>query len=136
MGDCEESVLSKVTLVSGARGVVGYPLCEEFKRRGCHVVAVSRNDYATEEGLKWDMEYEKLTPIAAIESIDTMVHCAPIWLLPRHLQSLANLGLRRLIVFSSSFTIYVSFCIIQRNLVYINILTKYIINEFFVESIK
>ena len=102
MGDCEESVLSKVTFVSGARGVVGRPLCEEFKRRGCHVVAVSRNACATEEGLKWDMEYEELTPIAAIESIDTMVHCAPIWLLPRHLQSLANLGLRRLIVFSSS----------------------------------
>lgn len=102
MGDCEEGILTKVYLVSGARGVVGQPLCEEFERRGCRVVAVSRNTIDSDYGLKWDMEREDLPPVTAIESIHTMVHCAPIWLLPRHLQSLANLGLRRLIVFSSS----------------------------------
>jgi nucleoside-diphosphate-sugar epimerase len=107
MGDCEEGVLSKVVLLSGARGVVGQPLWEEFERRKCRVVPVSRSVVDSSAGIKWDMEHEDFLPIEGIARegstpIDTMVHCAPIWLLPRHLPSLAHHGLRRLIVFSSS----------------------------------
>jgi nucleoside-diphosphate-sugar epimerase len=117
MGDCEEGVLSKVILLSGARGVVGQPLWEEFERRKCRVVPVSRSVVDTSAGIKWDMEHEDFlskegtakegtvregTVREGATPIDTMVHCAPIWLLPRHLPSLAHHGLKRLIVFSSS----------------------------------
>jgi nucleoside-diphosphate-sugar epimerase len=91
--------LSKTTLIAGARGVVGQPLCGALERIGHRVIRVSRSDASSENKLKWDMANESLPVIGPI---DAMVHCAPIWLLPDHLQSLADFGLKRLIAFSSS----------------------------------
>jgi len=96
-------------LVTGARGVVGTPLCKALGEAGEHFVAVSRShdhrggDHQT---LKWDLSQ---TPDSSpglsndtLGGLHSLIHCAPIWLLPAHLDQLERCGLEQLVVFSST----------------------------------
>ena len=88
--------MSKTVLLTGSRGVVGPSLRQALEEDGCQVVPVSR---ARASGLRWNMAHP-WTP-ANIQA-DTMIHCAPIWLLPTHIEELAKCGIKRLIAFSST----------------------------------
>lgn len=89
-------------LVTGARGVVGTPLLEKLNNSGSTVLAVSRSPTGV-SGLQWDMQ----SPLdadahAALSGLHSVVHCAPLWLLPPHLTQLHQSGMRRLVAFSST----------------------------------
>ena len=98
-------------LVTGATGLVGHYLLSRLCAAGFDVHAVSRRprDEAESEALspgrasraRWislDLTHGELSlvPVACL------FHAAPIWLLPRLLSPLADLGLRRLVAFSST----------------------------------
>ena len=87
-------------LVTGAKGVVGEPLCRELIRRGTPFRAVSRSARDEDNALKWDMELP--FPMQRADAFSAMVHCAPLWLLPAHLEALYAQGMRALVVFSST----------------------------------
>lgn len=68
---------------------------------------VSRQSQGYEENgakqIQWDLN-QPLDPtlLHQLEGLNTLIHCAPIWLLPDHLETLNGAGLQRLIVFSST----------------------------------
>lgn len=102
-------------LVTGANGVVGQPLIQKLLQRGDQLLSVSRAPMSHNDDnqpslaqsalaqLKWDLNSE-LSEATALKlaGIQTLIHCAPIWLLPQHLPALADLGLKRVVVFSST----------------------------------
>jgi nucleoside-diphosphate-sugar epimerase len=117
-------------LVTGATGVVGRWLLPCLCEAGFAVTAISRHTLAgqgrgarsfgcPEEGpgrIRWlslDLAHgwpalpppplaDRLTAEPGLEPVATLVHAAPIWLLPQVLPKLADLGLRRLVAFSST----------------------------------
>jgi len=85
-------------LITGAGGVVGGPLhsrCLEMER---DVVAAGRTRRAS-AWLSWDMTGG---PPDTRERFQCLVHTAPLWLLPAHLPALADLGVKRVVAFSST----------------------------------
>ncbi len=90
-------------LVTGAKGVVGQPLVERLTADGDAFIAVSRQTSRSKQNVQWDLTLEPdATTLATLNSVATLIHCAPIWLLPKHLESLRAAGINRLIVFSST----------------------------------
>ena len=93
-------------LLTGANGVVGYPLCQrlELDRVSYHRVSrIADSGHVSE--LQWDLQQvpsEQLLSKLKSTNTDTVIHCAPIWLLPNHLKTLFDTGIRRIIAFSSS----------------------------------
>lgn len=88
-------------LVTGAKGVVGTPLCKELGKRELPYLAVSRS--SNNESLQWDLNQPSSgEELALMSDIDTLIHCAPIWLLPQHIAALAHAKLTRVIAFSST----------------------------------
>jgi len=90
-------------LLSGANGVIGYPLVLRLKKDQINFKVLSRKQ--TDIGWQWDLQnqipghiVDELTEFAP----NTLLHCAPIWLLPKHLPFLKQVGVQRMIVFSSS----------------------------------
>ena len=45
---------------------------------------------------------EAFIPSIQKAGVDTLVHCAPLWLLPQHIAALADAGVQRVIAFSST----------------------------------
>lgn len=91
-------------LVTGANGVVGKPLCDTLRAQGSAFVSVSRAiDSAVPESISWDMQ-DSLSEVNRVKlsQVDTLIHCAPIWLLAKQLKGLSQIELKRLIVFSST----------------------------------
>lgn len=87
-------------LVTGARGVVGTPLCAALREQSRAFTSVSRS---TGDGVCWDLRHPlNDEQIAQLKNLTTIFHCAPIWLLPEHIEQLAKLGLQRVIAFSST----------------------------------
>lgn len=97
----------KNVLVTGASSIIGQPVCNELTAAGYPVLAVSRKISRTEHDVvSWDMVSGKGDELI-VERINRkdgfdLVHCAPIWFLPKQIEWLASIGLRRIIVFSSS----------------------------------
>ncbi len=96
-------------LLTGANGVVGYPLRSQLSDQGFSYFSVSRNSdvsnnaFVSPSSLNWDLERSMPDTLKeSLSACDTLIHCAPIWLLPKHLNSLKQLGIKRLIVFSST----------------------------------
>ncbi len=97
-------------LLSGANGVVGFPLKSRLVELGHELVTISRHGSETKASksanhvvVQWDLSNSMPNTIRdKLLSIDVLIHCAPIWLLPAHLDALKALGLSRLIVFSST----------------------------------
>ncbi|AHE98549.1 NAD-dependent epimerase/dehydratase family protein [Thioalkalivibrio paradoxus] len=89
-------------LVTGAAGVVGHFLLPRLVAAGLEVHALSRVDRFT-EGVCWHRgDLEQPTRTNGLPPADAAVHLAPIWLLPPILPRLRELGVRRLIAFSST----------------------------------
>ncbi|MBX2849728.1 MAG: NAD-dependent epimerase/dehydratase family protein [Acidiferrobacterales bacterium] len=91
-------------LITGANGVVGNPLVQRLKQLGFEVVSVSRRS-AKISSLQWNLSedaQESHMEYLGSANVVTLIHCAPIWLLPRHLSKLASVGIQRMLVFSST----------------------------------
>ena len=87
-------------LVSGANGVVGNPLCMRLASEGLAFKTISRSAAGS---IQWDLQEIASDPVLRqLSGFDTLIHCAPIWLLPAHLDQLKEAGFARLIVFSST----------------------------------
>ena len=94
-------------LLTGANGVVGYPLKLKLVEQGSDIISVSRQAMTTQDSrelsLQWDLEQSMSGEVKAdLQSCHALIHCAPIWLLPAHLNDLKALGFARMIVFSST----------------------------------
>lgn len=91
-------------LVTGGNGVVGVPLCQALAEQGLSFLSISRTPSAADgAALRWDLTQPlSSSQRAKLNACDTLVHCAPIWLLPQHLPALSELGIKRLVVFSST----------------------------------
>ena len=91
-------------LVTGARGVVGTPLCEALKGSNMGFLPVSRS--GGEGAFQWNLASEsEIVPVSlkdSLKGIQSLIHCAPIWLLPTHLMLLKECGLEQIVVFSST----------------------------------
>jgi len=60
----------------------------------------SNSKYAiSKHVLQWDMQSDKQPQI---NNVQTLFHCAPIWLLSKHIAYLASVGINRIIAFSST----------------------------------
>lgn len=90
-------------VVTGAKGVVGMPLCQRLSDEGRVYISVSRQAGNSLTHLQWDLTQ---MPGGAIEpqllQATSLIHCAPIWLLPPHLDTFANAGIKNMVVFSST----------------------------------
>lgn len=94
-------------VVSGATSVLGAPLIKALQTDGQQVVSISRQT-ADESSLQWDLQASDLQwqqqwrqRIPDDQPV-TFLHCAPIWLLPNHIERLAQNGVNRLVAFSST----------------------------------
>jgi len=84
-------------LLTGAAGVVGTPLAERGEAAGLDVVRAGRRQRGT-GWLAWDMS-RAAYPGAAVDGV---VHAAPLWLLPDHLERLAAAGANRVVCYGST----------------------------------
>ncbi len=95
----------RTVLVTGASGIVGYPLLPLLAAAGFQVLAMSRQaaDSNSAAGVRWiaaDLErahYGSAPPAAAV-----LIHAAPLWLLHRHLPRFFDCGVSRVVAFSST----------------------------------
>ena len=90
-------------LVTGAKGVVGKPLCERLNNDDRSHFAVSRKASGSKWQLQWDLTQPPSKDVRVrLSPVSSLIHCAPIWLLPAHLPLISELAIKRLIVFSST----------------------------------
>ena len=90
-------------LVTGANGVVGIPLCQALKQRQLEFLSVSRTASNRDQILRWDLQTAAdAAMISRLSGVQTLIHCAPLWLLPKHIDALEQAGVRRVLAFSSS----------------------------------
>ncbi len=88
-------------LVTGANGVVGRPLVLKLAELNTNYLSVSRKQL--ENHLQWDLGSDlNAEQRAGLIGCTELLHCAPIWLLPRHLPVLYDRGVRRVVAFSST----------------------------------
>lgn len=89
-------------LITGAAGVVGHFLLRRLRDAGFEVHALSRCP-RTGAGVIWhrgDLQtggWERGLP-----PVEAMIHAAPLWFLPQNLPALRQIGVSRLIAFSST----------------------------------
>lgn len=92
-------------ILTGARGVVGCPLSQRLRAEARPFKAVSRaaSNQKGENLVCWDL-HRAMSPQQAAEltAATTLIHCAPIWLLSARITDFITLGVRRVIVFSST----------------------------------
>ena len=90
-------------LVAGAKGVVGQPLVMRLQQDTTPYLAITRSKPSQQNQMQWNMD-NPLTNAQRqqLSHITTIIHCAPIWLLPAHLPRLTDTQLKRIIVFSST----------------------------------
>lgn len=97
--------IPKAVFVTGASSIIGKPVSRQLSSNGYQVTEISRG-LSSESALSWDMVTSdgKELLVDKLSGLDgfSLIHCAPIWFLPKQIEWLISLGLRRVIVFSSS----------------------------------
>lgn len=89
-------------LVTGAAGVVGQPLLAELRNRDLPYIAISRNKDANGYVI-WNLDDDlNEATKARLQGCKMIVHCAPLWLLPRHIDAFVQAGISKVIAFSST----------------------------------
>lgn len=87
-------------VVTGAHGVVGHPLVQRLTAAGSAFKTVSRGLNAD---IQWDLHQPPTDAnLAALQGANALIHCAPIWLLPQHIETLETAGVSRVVAFSST----------------------------------
>ena len=91
-------------LVTGATGVVGPFVVRRLLEAGYHVRAITRRSPPEANGpaLAWETLDLEQAFDPARPGPETLIHAAPLWLLPPVLGALARSGLRRVVAFSST----------------------------------
>ena len=95
------NALNGAVLVSGVSGVVGQPLVNRLRELGYAVYETRRRPAEAEDAstIGWDLESD-ISP--SLPALAYYVHCAPVWVLPNNIPTLASAGVERIIAFSSS----------------------------------
>ena len=103
------SATMKTVLITGATGQVGTCVMRQMLKHNKHIIALRHKQKIPFEGanttwIKAELESTKQNalPLTAETQLDAIVHTAGIWLLPPHLDRLAEAGLKRVICFSST----------------------------------
>lgn len=84
--------------MTGAGGLVGRPLAERCQSTGLDVIRAGRRN-SGDGWLAWDMA---AAPCNLDGRLDSVMHAAPLWLLPDHVEALAAMGVERIVCFSST----------------------------------
>ena len=92
-------------LVTGAKGVVGAPLCEALSKSGQDFLSISRHSN-NRDSIIWDLlcpsDNNRTSLKLSLKGATRLIHCAPIWLLPANLEFIKELGVKQIVVFSST----------------------------------
>jgi nucleoside-diphosphate-sugar epimerase len=94
-----------VVIVTGATGLVGRYLLPLLVDNGFEVHAVSRHGGPTGGPVQWwkrDLEVPTGVDESRPRRADVVIHTAPLWLLPAWMKTFFDLGVRRLVAFSST----------------------------------
>ncbi len=100
-----ESLKDKHFLITGASSQIGLCLIGLLLASGSKVMAFSRETPSPllHPHLTWRQFDLGLKSFAEEEAVSmTLIHTAPIWLLPAQIERLAQLGIRRVVAFSST----------------------------------
>lgn len=95
-------------LLTGTNGLVGARLAERWRKSGQDFCSVSRSKPKLKSLLglpyiSWDMSNGLQSELDQYQGqLKSLIHCAPIWLLPRHVNALHQLGVNRIVAFSST----------------------------------
>ena len=95
-------------VITGASSMIGEPLADFLRRKGQSVIEISRQKSVQDElVIPWDMQEQNIKQTLLFEQLRSekesiLIHCAPIWLLSKHVPLLASCGVKRIIAFSSS----------------------------------
>ncbi len=103
----DQTMISRTVMVSGASSQVGRLLLPRLVHAGYRVVALSRQgapDWAEEAAsvfwLKADIG--DIASLRLLPAARALIHLAPLAILPERIEAFSELGVRRLIAFSSS----------------------------------
>lgn len=95
----------KSVFITGASSIIGRPVAHELALENYQIIPISRNTKLT-DAVSWDMQTGVGSDLIIEKASDSegfyLIHCAPIWFLPQQMEWLISIGLRRVIVFSSS----------------------------------
>ena len=103
--------MQKQILITGATSMIGKSLLPLLSKRAHQLYVISRHlDVVKNAHIAGFHICDLSSPvlpkafISSIQkaSVDTLVHCAPLWLLPQHITALADAGVQRVIAFSST----------------------------------
>jgi len=99
-------------IVSGASSIIGRPLIKLLLEQNIDVLAVSRKgqiDLPVKGVLTWDLSQpltessmNELSKTLDSKKMLSLIHCAPIWLLSGHIESVAKMNIKRVIAYSST----------------------------------
>ena len=98
--DIADTDSTRAVLVTGGSGVVGDPLCTQFKAAGYDLTTLGRSRIGQVHSLIGDLSRPEA--ISLTDRFDILVHAAPLWLLPDNLESIVQSGIHRTIAFSST----------------------------------
>lgn len=90
-------------LVLGAASLIGRFLLPRLAAAGTPMVALSRVPRAPTAGVRWVVgDLTRPATLGSIGPVERVFSLSPIWLLPEGLEALQELGMRRLVAFSST----------------------------------
>lgn len=104
----EQDKPSGRVIVTGASSLIGRFLLPRLSSAGFQVMAISRNpprllSIKGSGNVQWHRIDESLEgSIPSLSQASTLIHLAPLWLLPRWLEDFASLDGRRVIAFGST----------------------------------
>ena len=99
---------SRSVIVSGATSQIGKFLLPRLVDAGCGVVALSRQaapGWKAEQSknIRWlRVNIRDNAALSALPSAHSLIHLAPLTILPKEIETFSELGLKRIIAFSSS----------------------------------
>lgn len=89
--------------VIGATSLIGQYLLPKLVEHGFHIQALTRQSLKTSaSNITWHTIKSEVFDSSDLKPSEVLIHLAPIWILPQFLPQLATLGIKRLIVFSST----------------------------------
>jgi len=103
--DSSAKLSKKNVFITGASSIIGRPVAHELTLENYQVIPISRSSEFT-DAVSWDMQTgigrDLIIEKASASEGVYLIHCAPIWFLSQQIEWLISIGLRRIIVFSSS----------------------------------
>ena len=87
-------------LVIGATSIVGEPLCSRLASSGANLTQLSRSAKVENGDIVGDLSDP--ATVQPTGKFDTLIHLAPLWVLPDNLERFAGVGVTRVIAFSST----------------------------------